>query len=356
MIGFLVATATAIGVARLAPEGRGWRMPCLNTCINVPAAMLGRNNEASRWLDVNRGEIVSLELPRGDALLFTSSAPWVDDRGQSEAVGLWVHYQGNQRAMSDMGLARVSFPDGEVREIIHTDIVPTSVPTWYPGTASRVLYSAGDGKLYQYEFGSDSKGAMMMATPEMLTWECEVPSGGVIMSDPHWVLDPRLENVVLVSLRERESGTSPMRMGHSRLWWLKLSDDGRKIVAAGKMGDSKRGLDANTEERYPTTGKDASGQVVLVYQRKVDNESWDVYATPFRIDSEKKEPLALPNGQLGRKLAHQCYPVPTLFSKDGRWVGVIGVDGEFGALPRRVPLEPPLEVVSLSPSGLTIAR
>ncbi len=131
---------------------------------------------------------------------------------------------------TDFGLARYSFPDGQVLDHVSTEIVPVGPPCWFPGDRARILFAGGDGELYHFAFEADSLAkeldpeAGRDERPIPLAWRCAKPGlGKVFLSDLTWPEDPRLMGYVVVSLREQAPESEALRsFTGTALWWLKL--------------------------------------------------------------------------------------------------------------------------------------
>ncbi|HEY2157494.1 MAG TPA: hypothetical protein VGH33_17840, partial [Isosphaeraceae bacterium] len=253
-------------------------------------------------------------------------SPWRDENGRCQVVGRWSWGFRTEAADTSLGLARMTFPDGEVLDHVETEVVPVSAPCWYPGTRARVLFAAGDGKLYQYAFepsgAPDAVSNGAETRPRELTWSCPLPvENGVYLTDPCWPSDPRMRNIVLVGLRATAAPVNAGRMaGPTQIWWLRLSDNGASIVEAGRLlGETTDGPEVT--ERCPILGQSASGRPVLAYLHRLPSQSLSLYVVDIEMDLERNCPRTVVGS--GAKLAENCLASPPVFSKDGRWLNIV---------------------------------
>jgi hypothetical protein len=338
----LGSSAAAIGLSRLAPPPKPWRMPCPVANVNVNTFLLSHGSRGSLWLAKDEGRTTTLPFPSGEILDYASCSPWRDERGRSQVVGRWSCDPAAVNARNEFGLARLTFPDGEVIDRISTNVVPISAPCWYPGTGTRVLFAAGDGRLYQHEFESNTgtttdQGGARQNEPLPLVWACKAPGmGDVYLSDPHWSTDTYSSRIVLVALRLIEPDSDRQRFTKSQLWWLRLSEGGHTIEEAGRLVRPST-EESDVEERCPTIGKTSDGRLALAYLRKVGARPWELRMTPLVRDTSRVEALAVTS--VGTKIAEGCLPFAPTISNDGRYINFIQGDSPRLATIRRVLLE-----------------
>jgi hypothetical protein len=334
-------SAAAIGLSRLAPPPKPWRMPCTVANVNVNTFLLNRGPRDSLWLARDEGRTTTLPVPSGDILEYASCSPWRDERGRSQVVGRWSCDPLEMHGENEFGLARLSFPDGEVIDRISTSVVPVSAPCWYPGTGTRVFFAAGDGRLYQYEFESvagttSGPGVAREDRPTPIVWDCKAPgTGDLYLSDPYLSTDTRLSRIVLVALRLIEPNTGRQRFTRSQIWWLRLSEDGHSVKEAGRLVEPTPGV-ADVEERCPSIGKTADGRLSLAYLRKVGMGPWELRVAPVALDSARARPLIVTT--LGSMIAEACLPFSPTISSDGRYITYIQGDSPVTSTIRRVML------------------
>ncbi len=164
----LTILAIAIGRGRSAPGADRRPAPPRHHVIN--AFDLSRPGLGSKLLDAQAGVLVP--LPLDYAIEHAACSPWVDDRGRAQMVGRCKDRRGHgalRRGVRSYGLARFTIPDGELLDHVPLDILPASRPCWFPGTTARVLFAAGDGRLYRYDFGGEG-------CPRPLAWRAEMPA------------------------------------------------------------------------------------------------------------------------------------------------------------------------------------
>jgi hypothetical protein len=326
--GVFLSSATAIGLARLAPASVGWRMTSQASHVNVNTFVFSPCKRGSIWLDRDRGSTLEVPSPQGDLIEYASCSPWCDERGRRQLVGRWSWSFGAGDPEASLGLVRLSFPEGEVLDHIETTVVPISVPCWYPGTQARVLFAAGDGRLYQHDFepAGDLAGTGVENRPRPLIWGCPIPGGGgVFLAEPFWLDDPRWHDVVLVGLRTTTAAGQPKQSsGPTQVWWLRLSEDGGTIIEAGRLL-AESPLGAEYIERYPTLGRTSDGRLRLAYLRRFPPGPLELWVTDLDVDTERRCPKAI-RGE-GVRLATDCLASLPIFSSDGRSIRVLVSEG-----------------------------
>jgi hypothetical protein len=332
-------------------------MPCRVADVNVNTFLLNHGTRGSLWLAKDEGRTSRLPIPSGSIFDYASCSPWRDERGRSQVVGRWSSDPSAIHGENDFGLARLSYPDGEMIDRIVTEVVPVSAPCWFPGTGTRVLFAAGDGRLYQYEFESQAGTTSDPDTarqhePTPLVWDCKAPGeGDIYFSDPHWSTDASLNRIVVVALRLIEPNTGRQRFTKSQLWWLRLSEDGDSIKEAGKLVQPTTEV-SDVEERCPSIGRTSDGRLALAYLRKIGSRPWELRMTPLTLDATGVRRLTLTS--VGSKIAEGCQPFSPIISSDGRCISYIQGDSPRFATIRRVELEggsegsPALGAISLS--------
>ena len=343
MIGMLavLACVVAIGLARMAPVASHFRMksPPIYAVINSYGAQLDQSK--LNFLDITKGSIQSVGLPRNQYLDFASCSPWVDDRGEYQVVGRFAEYQHGKGVpeVVRVGVARYAMPSGRLISTTPGDTVPNSRPCWYPGHASRILFAGGDGRLYQMDFsGYDAELAdepidnedyladtEMAVEPVAIAWACKPPHDRMVISDPFWSDDPRLGGKLIVSLsywteKERKEFTP------GRLWWLKLNVEGTEIVEASPLDASDRSKtpeNSSGRVRFPSIAATPTGGLVLAYlwQGEKTIGDWQVRIESLEFDAKTREPMSIPSSAKTITAAH----VGTMpqFSADGRWLYAI---------------------------------
>jgi len=338
----LGSTAAAIGVSRLAGPAEARRVPRAPEYVGLNAFVLTPGFPGSYWLERDRGRIISPDLAGGDALDYASLSPWRDDRGRAQAVGRWSGPLRVDSGAQESGLIRATFPDGEVLDRVATDLLPIGAPCWYPGTTARVLFAAGDGALYRFAFESGPDAGPGRGErderPRRIGWRVETPGRRpVYIADPHWPSDARFGRLLFVALREIEPGGGRPRMTRTRLWWLRLDDDGGAIEGAGRLIPPGAGPEAgDVEERFPTVGIGPDGRPILGYLRKVGDAPWELHAVPIAADPAGRRPPVVVGP--GTKLADCCLPSAPALSTDGRWISAVTSDASRGAVLVRVDL------------------
>lgn len=284
----LALTSVAVGLGRLFPEEAAYRR--LQPTAPLQLVRGATDSADPRFVDPADGSIVHMALPQGSRLECARAAPWRDERGRTQVVGLWFQREPEQGFEGDrvtqVGIARFSYPDGEPLDVIETEATPSGPPCWIPGTPARVLYAANDGALYRVDFELDGRRAGVGPEPVKLTWP-ERPEAlrGALIRDPYQPVEPALHDTLVVSLVRGVE-----RDGHqtraSQLWWIRLNADRTTIVAAGPLLEAP--LDAAAPlRRYPVVVSGGRGMRHLVWlERRPPTSGWTLKAASLILDSE----------------------------------------------------------------------
>jgi len=327
----LGSTMVAVGLSKLDPPRPDWRTRRTTQNFIINEYFIDAIDRTPRWLDAGTGSLTEVPLADGDLLDAASSSPWVEEQGRRQVIGRWSSRikDGPMSISKDFGLARYTFPGGEVLDQVPTEIVPVGPPCWFPGTRARVIFAAGDGMLYHYAFESedrDKAGSGRDARPIPLAWRCPKPGdGNIFLGDLTWPEDPRMGGCLIVSLRHQGIGVEDARsFSRMQLWWLKLNHAGTEVVETGRLvttdvtGPSARQFD----ERTPTVSTLPDGRTVLAYLRQRGGEAgWELRVAPISIETGRQIPTVLESRS--RVLAEKCQASHPAFSPDGRWLSAI---------------------------------
>lgn len=357
----IVLTMSAIGVARFHPKGAGWRILQASTWVNLDNQYMANEVGESIWLDVEDGRVSRLNLPEGETVEFASCSPFRDDKGRAQAVGRWATRTkvGTDTVVGAYGLARFTYPDGEILDRVTTDILPKGAPCWYPGTKARILFSAINGRLYHHNFeptlprsSSTDPEPATNPGPQPLKWLCPRPGDGhETVSDPCWPSTPALGGRLIASIRPLNEKTGK---GYSfaRLWWLELDEAGTSIVAAGRLiprPDSAPEHDM--DERFPAVWTEPDGRMTLAYQTRLPHQPHgQIRVVPLELDANRKIPLV--RTEATQVMVDRCAVNPPAFSKDGKSLFVVHLaDGNRGEV-LRIPLSNDRSLASADLEGL----
>ena len=280
--------------------------------------------------DFESGRLETLPLPPGVGIDKASVSPWEED-GRRQIVGVGWNRSGAEESLSitDLGLIRMSLPDGEIldRLILSDEALPVAAPCWIPGAPASVLYVGGDFRLYRVDFGSSllDRGTEDVADthPRPLEWQAPLPGAGdVQFRDLTWPDEPRLGGRALVSLRfkDRETG----RYTDWQVWWLQLDRGGTSIVAAGRLLEPGPS-DTAVSRRLPNLVS-VRGEPALAYLARRPGESgYQLRVAPIHFDPDSGSPQA--HDVDSRPLAEDCSPTSPVASPDGRWITVVRTAG-----------------------------
>jgi hypothetical protein len=260
-----------------------------------------------------------LRLPYGDALDRARVSPWRDARGQAQVVGRWMGFTGSpgDLASQGRGLGRFTYPEGKPLDRVETQTLPISAPCWMPGMAARVIFAAGDGFLYRFDFEDELARDLPADSrePIRLRWEVEDrEESSLILSEPYWPDLPGLRDTLFVGCQVREEGTSQGEPGfrHAGIWWLRLDPEGAAIIAAGPVGFQP----SSDPLRFPTVAATADGSPFLsVLVQTSGAAEARLAVAPLELDPVRGVPRVAAEA---RVVAGGCRLSPPVVSEDGR--------------------------------------
>lgn len=341
VFGFLGLNLVAIGVGRMFPEGpQGRRLRSVQES-QVNTFACARPGSSPLFLDAESCNLRTLVLPAGDRLVNARCSPWIERGGEAQVVGQWSSLSsgGISAGAGTVGLARFTFPSGEPLDRIETDVYPASPPCWLPGTGASVLFAAGDGKLYRYDFEEKATvpGVAQKAPgkPVELTWKSPLPGeGGVFLGDPCWVSLKSTESRLMVTLSSVERRDGRLLSTPNALWWLKLDPDAKSIIDSGPVFDGSPETDRH--RRFPAyASRPGVGTVIAHLSRRLGEGTWNLEIAPLRVDPETGNPVA---SLIDLKtVTTGCAATAPAFSVGGRWISCILPDD--GEIPRGIRLE-----------------
>ncbi len=351
VLAFLGSSAIAVGVTRMAPSPRGIRVPCEVVHVGLKGTYFEVGSRRTRWLDTRTGCLDSLNLDENESLDDASTSPWRDEWDHFQVVGRWSARPGSGRQGCEMGLARFSFPDGRLINLVETETLPVGPPCWLPGSRARVVFAAADGQLYQFAFEGPSDAPRNEVSPDErprpLEWRSRPPDlEGGFVSDPCLPANKRFNNILFVSHTKLVSSGRRSRFAKGRIWWLRLSDDGHAIEEGGPLFDSS---DGSVEMRFPTVGTDQAGGAVLAYLCRIEGGPWQLRTHSLTTDPVSRVPLVANDSDDSYQAA--CRPSSPVYSSNGRDIFVL----ESRHVPSYVVLRIPLQVPSKAGRFLSAA-
>jgi hypothetical protein len=280
------------------------------------------------------GQTRELDVPGDDRWTLLSIVPWRDSQGRLEAIGRWV----NPEKTGFAGLGRFRLDDKKILDHVPLDILPIGRMCWVPDQPGAIVFPAGDGRLYRYQFVSqgdeneagDRKGTkeahVQAEMPVPLMWRDPEPGeGNVFLSDPVWSSDSRLQKFIFVALSRKVSTGTRKAYEYQSLWWLEVNALGDQIVAAGPLTHPNEKTDKaeRTIERMPNIAVDSNGTMTLVYLvHFADKRATELRAVELDIDRQTGNPRIRTNrqGESSRALADGIPPAPLVVSADGKSV------------------------------------
>ncbi len=264
---------------------------------------------ASRYelVDRSSGRGMPIRLPASDRWTMLRVCPWRGSDGEVRAAGHWV--AADREAADDLwgwGIFRLS--DGVVVARVATDVLPSGRPCWVAGPTPTILYPAADGRIHRccVDLASesahppepDAPPGQRRASSGPIAWAVEPPGiGEVLLDEPAWSDDPRLRRWIFATLRPQVYRGRKAAYGPPQIWWLELGEDGRVIVAAGRVAGTlgSAGRDAaEIAERSPALAISPDGEPRLVYlARRGDTGTWGLRSGILRIDPRTRRPTSV---------------------------------------------------------------
>jgi hypothetical protein len=290
-------------------------------------------------VDRTTGRTSPIRLPDEDQWSILCVSPWRGPGGELEAVGRWVNPAGEY--FCGWGLFRLS--DGAVVSRIATEILPSGRPCWVPGHARTILYPAGDGVLHRCRLAPGEETTGIPGSPVYATGRAEpsepvvwdVPPPGTdkaFVDDPVWSDEPRLKKWAFVALTPQILCGGRPAYGPTRIWWLEMSDDARRIVAAGRLTPTEGD---GIEERRPNVAVGRAGDIHMVYLERSSRQApWRLRSALLEFDRRTGRPMAAAaeDGPVsGPRGAIQAAPL--LVSSDGATVYGLSQSGGLAAMP-----------------------
>lgn len=325
----LLVFLVAVGIGRWQQPEPLDRSPVAAVPVSIHNEVCQIFDRTSRFLRPGEADVIALGLPKGQTMDRASVSPWRDARGSAQVVGRWMsHTQApGDLASQGVGLARVTFPGGEPLDLVETSVLPTSPPCWLPGSTAQLIFTAGDGHLYRIDFetstGKPLGDDLVSPRPEPIEWRVDgLSQKEVMVSDPFWSTDPRFHDTLLVSLcRRNASSTGSRRFRAAEIWWLRLDESRRAVVAAGALVESDESIETERTYRYPTVAVTDDGRCLLSFLTHGDDprdSTLDVAPIRLEAGAAPLQLLAPPTC-----LARRCLLSPIAFAVDGRSIACV---------------------------------
>jgi hypothetical protein len=290
-----------------------------------------------RIVDTQTGATSGCSVPGAANLDFLGCSPWRDGNGQHHMAALYLG-GGADRPLYPAGpieLRRYTFPGGRVLGRTIIDPLPRWAICWAPDRSDRIVFAAGDGRLYRHDFaeGHAGLGECEVAEPPPVRWHGKRRrDGGPWLQDPCWPDDPALGRRMLVALRPpQEDREKPLP--RLRLWWVRLDSEVRNIIETSRamIPDD---VAPDVEERRPSVGKAHDGTLVVAYlARDPAHPRWDLWVAPIAVEPSGGGPRVLAPRR--RRLANECAPALVAFSPDGHWIFAAVHDARSGVRTHR---------------------
>jgi hypothetical protein len=249
-------------------------------------------------IDRGRDRPEPLSLPADCLWGMVSVSPWAGVSGELEAVA--PCHRGTSGGEPFCGLARIGLPAGNLIEEVPLDVLPTGRPCWVPGRPGRVLFAAGDGRLYTHDFEPTAGAQRTVETARdpvvtsPVSWRCE-PSGPNLpyIADPSWSVHPRLRHLLVALVIPTADASGREAPAARGFWWFEIEPDGGAVRDAGPLfdlGPARPGA-AVHQPRFPVLTASPEGAVHLVYLARVPGTgSVRLEAVPVTLAGDHGKP------------------------------------------------------------------
>jgi hypothetical protein len=306
--------STSCADQRTAAHPRYLAIP-ISRCLNPPYV--------PRILDTQTTVMTPCRVEDAENLEFLGCSPWRDRAGQHQMAALYWGGSGNRpaHAPGPIELIRCTFPAGKVVDRAIADPIPRGPICWAPDRSDRIVFAAGDGRLYRHDFsegqGGGSKRCEAKSIP--LRWKGKRRRNGrPFYQDPCWPDQPELGRRLLVSVVTSDSADTQEQLPKPRLCWVRPDSDVRRIMEI-RRAIIPVGVSPDVEERLPSVGRAADGTLVLAYLvRPLSRPRWELRVAPIAVEPSDESPRVLTSET--RRLAEECEAVVPAFSPDGRWI------------------------------------
>ncbi|WP_422927077.1 hypothetical protein [Singulisphaera sp. PoT] len=325
----IASTISAVSLGRSAPKATQFRILSGSRFSSVSGYHFSNVEKTPRFLDVETGQFVNVKFKGGEVVDCAACSPWQDDLGTQLMVARW-NTNDLEKEAQGYGLSRFSFPTGEELDRYELDVVPTSRPCFFPNSPGRIIFTAGDGHLYKFQFpdkqgASRKTGNEAFKQPKALKWKAERPGeGDPFLSDPVWPADPKFKGYLIVSLAYLDPKPTIGRRVYQRaqLWWLKLNPQATEIVEAGRLlmpSSDEPGHGNTSEVRMPTIAAAPDGTPMVAYIHQPGRgANYQMRLAPIRFEGTQGHPTI--HAEESRVVSESCLSSWPAFSGDGRYV------------------------------------
>lgn len=318
----------------------------------LPAGELPFPERVHVLVDARTGAIESIRPPDRERWAFLSVAPWRDREGSLLAAGRFAQPGQPNSEESQWGIGVLRLLDGRVIEKAPLDVLPVGKSCWLADSPGAILFSSTDGRLYRadLELNGDahdrSSTTRRRSRARPLYWPRFGTEGApIFILDPVISSDPRLRGLVFAAVLSSSKVSTPDSLP-TRLWWLKLSDDGERIVADGPLqGPGPEPLDApNLTQRYPIIAVQGDHIHLVYLTQRPAASSATLRTREIELDAQTGRPRLKARTETASAPGAPLSLSPLLLSADGR--GVFALDPP-GKTARMRPL--PFEIADCGP-------
>lgn len=330
MIMVMLSIPAVMGLGRANFKSPPQRVTSLPSYQVLDQTITGSHGRDVSLMDLETGRLKTLSLPPGVGIDKASLSPW-EEEGRRQIVGIgWNRLEdGSSSQYSDIGLVRMSLPDGGILDrLTSPDVVlPACPPCWIRGAPAGVLYVGRDFRLYRVDFEpSHPSGGLQGPAeirPSLVDWQGPLPGkGGVQFRDLSWPDEPRMGGRAFASLRFKDRQTG--RDTDWQIWWLQFDRGGTSIAAAGQLLQTN--LAEAVDSRKLPNLVSARGEPALIYLMHRPGEPGDrLWVAPIHFDPDSDSPLA--EEADSRLLAEGLPPNSPVAFKNGWWITVMRKGG-----------------------------
>jgi hypothetical protein len=314
----LVITVAAILLGRYVEPLVG-RVPgrvSVARAVHIQDVISFREAHANKFFDPETGASVRVALPMSDRFGPIGLAPASGVGGVHRAAGFYALDHGEE-GVGTHRLVIFGVPDGAEIDRIPLEVIPTSDPCWAPDGSDRIVFSAFNGRLYEYR----RRGKSGVFVHQLGLGPALSPGSIGQIRDLCWSTDPRLEGRLLVTVR-LPAKVAGKEIPPYQLAWMQLDPEDGSILACVPL--DRWAPVQNCERRFPTVGRSPNGGIQVAFLSKFDKRGpWFLELAELTVGAPGG-PLVMVKGS-ERVVARDVHPTPVAFSADGQFITYVPV-------------------------------